>query len=429
MAKKLTKGFVIFFLTLVLIVIASKWSKRTSFNDKVYNVLVRLNLINNKTCDSDDLDLYLSQEGFDFEAKNKEIIQDSLSKLFKIEVRNDNSFKIPLISHHVYLTSQSNSKKLKELYVEFTKVNFLKLNGLGNWRHIFWTNDPKIIPSEIRKIEGVEVRDISDFKDKLLYAALLKQIAKGEELIGYYAQASDLLRLMVLQKFGGVYMDNDYEIYNPEFLSSLMSQFNFVGVVGIKRYYENGFIVASPNHPILNKALELEARNNDLDASAEKPYCINYPVDEYRKIYFSGPPLLTVAIVSEYNKQGTEDLLLPHWIAMNPALAQYKNGSCDKTNEVSKDDFIKSEQNLKSIIKEFTEITKVYSNPVYDAFKPFKPYQENIYYDPKYFGDFEVLGADMSCGTWAQEKQGFNRIYYWQWPFSKKEQLIKATKN
>lgn len=429
MAKKLSKYFIIFLLTVLLIVIVSKGSKRTSFNDKVYNVLVGLNLINNKTCDSDDLDLYLSQEGFDFEKENKKIIKDSLNKLYA-ETPKEINLKIPAITHRVYFSSPRSKKNPKELYLEFYKSTVNKLNLLPEtWQHNVWTNLPDIFPEEIKKLKGVQIRNISDLKGHYLYDTLVNIIKKGDKLVGHFSEASDLLRFMVVQKYGGIYMDMDYEIYNTNALHNWMHNFNFLGIIGIKRYYETAFIAASPNHPILNKALELEARNNDLDTGAEKPYCIKYPVDEYRKIYFSAPPLLTVAIVSEYNKQGTEDLLLPHWIAMNPALAQYKNGSCDKTNEVSKDDFIKSEQNLKSIIKEFTEITKVYSNPVYDAFKPFKPYQENIYYDPKYFGDFEVLGADMSCGTWAQEKQGFNRIYYWQWPFSKKEQLIKATKN
>ena len=58
---------------------------------------------------------------------------------------------------------------------------------------------------------------------------------------------------------------------------------------------------------------------------------------------------------------------------------------------------------------------------VYERFKPLKEYQHNIYYDSTYFDNLEVIGADMSCGSWSQDFSGFERSYYWKFPWKKNE--------
>ena len=45
--------------------------KTIDLNERVYSVLVKLNLLRDKTYVSDDLDEYLAQEGFDFEKENE----------------------------------------------------------------------------------------------------------------------------------------------------------------------------------------------------------------------------------------------------------------------------------------------------------------------------------------------------------------------
>lgn len=392
--------------------------KKFLYSETTFNRLEKLKLLK-RTCTSDDLDEYIAQEGFDFEKENKRIIENSLKKLYGIKnSENLKDSRIPFISHRIYITPPGQSKHLNNLHTQIIVASLTKLNKERGWNHFFWTNSPEIIPEELTKIPGLEIRYISEFKDHKLYATLLEQIQKTSNMSGYFASSTDLLRYIVLQKYGGVYADNDYEIFNAKFLISLMNNFNFLAPVGINKWYENAFIASSPNHPILNRAIELEARNNYVSRNLEIPYCIKYAIDDYRRIYFSGPPLLTASILFGYDKDGNNDLLLPHWLSMNPSLAQYKNGNCNSYNKFTKEDFIRSEQNLDSIIIKYTELAKISEYTVYDKFKPLKPYQQNIFYDPKYFSDFEIIGADMSCGSWTTDPKGFNRIYYWQWPFS-----------
>ena len=217
-------------------------------------------------------------------------------------------------------------------------------------------------------------------------------------------------------------MDMDYEIYHPKPLFDLMKRFDFIGVRGINLYYENGFMAAKPNHPILNKAIELEARNNGLSKSIKIPDAIKYPIDEYRRIFFSGPSLITVAYIAKNNIDDNSDILLPYWIAFNSHLAQYKNKKCEYSSKVTKEDFEQNNLNLEEIILSYTKNYKAEYSTEYREGKILSNYEQNIYYDPaNYRNDFEIIGADMSCGTWSKESKGFDRKYYWKFPWKKNE--------
>jgi hypothetical protein len=122
-----------------------------------------------------------------------------------------------------------------------------------------------------------------------------------------------------------------------------------------------------------------------------------------------------MAILSQYNIDGNSDILLPYWITFNSHLAQYKNKTCEHSSKVTKEDFEENDQNLEIIFADFAK-----NSPAYRSEKTLKAYQKNIYYDDiECRNDFEIIGADMSCGSWNHDLKGFNRIYYWQWPFKK----------
>jgi hypothetical protein len=205
--------------------------KTIDLNEQVYSILIKLNLLRDKTYVSDDLDEYAAQEGFDFEKENEKIISDSMHKLYDKNLAVNTSLKIPTITHHVYFSSK-HPKGINSLYIEMLKISLKKLNSLDkNWQHNIWTNNPKLFSSEVRAIKGVKVRQIEEFEGHFLYTTLTTLIKKGDELVGHLAEGSDLFRLMALQKFGGLYMDMDYEIYHPKPLFDLMKKFDFIGVM------------------------------------------------------------------------------------------------------------------------------------------------------------------------------------------------------
>lgn len=348
-----------------------------------------------------------SQEGFDFTSTNRKIIHDSLDKIKNNHAKINS---IPLITHHIYFTAPGSSAKLTQYHIENLKITFNKLNALGgDWQHNIWTNNPDLFPEDLKAMANV--RSIDEFADNQFYDHIIKSIAKGNESKAYLAEGSDIARLLVMQKFGGIYTDMDYEIYNPKALLDLMHRFDFIAgrdQANILRFYGNSFLLAKPNHLVLNDALFLLQRN--LTLAPDAPDYIRYPASELGRIYSNGPPLITFAYFRKNNQHDNKDVVLPSWMVYNTDFIRFKNKGCD-LSKISQEDLLKSEKDLPQLIAEFTANAK--------TTKPFDGEialeDKNIFYDYQYNQGFSIIGADMFCGTWADKQ--FPRIFYWNIPF------------
>ncbi len=416
----------------------------------IYQSLVKLHIL--KPCYSAGVDMVeiLRQEGFDYDQKNKEIILSSLNKLLDKNIKLAETPKIPTITHRVYLVTEDRTAKLDDFYIEEIKVNFNKLNDLGyNWQHNIWTNKASLFPDEIKNIKGVQIKNLTEFKDHPLYKYLLDILNKGNSLKPYLAEAADLTRLLAVQKFGGIYSDMDYEIYNPKALYDLMRKFDFIAgreIPSQLSYYGNAFFAARPNHPVINEALKIELRNRQLSINA--PTYIKYPCNNYDTLYFNGPPLLTIAYFSKNNIDGNSDVILPPWMIFNLYFARFKNGISyndlkivpdlsftSKQNDtkvcnyslITKENFNISNQKMNLLFSNYianitTKNFQIYyniNNANRDDLTP-RDYENNIYYNLETRRMFDIIGADMFCGSWTEGGKVFRRKYYWSWQNTQK---------
>lgn len=455
MKIKLSKKIIIIILSLLLVVGIGRVLKVKGYipKDAFYQGLVKLDIA--KQCYNSYKTMLevFEQEGFNYKKVNEEIILSSLDKLLDQDIEVSDIPKIPAITHKVYFVSLESSAVLNDFYIEEMKVNFNKLNSLGNdWQHNIWTNKADIIPEEVKNIKGVQIRTAEEFQGSPLYEVLVEILKKGQGVKPHLAEAADLIRLMAVQKFGGVYSDMDYEIYNPKALFELMKKFDFIG--GREKqtelsYYGNAFIAAKPNHPVINEALRMSLRNRI--TNPEMPIYMQYPCKGYDKLYFNGPPLLTISYFRKNNIGGNDDVILPPWMIYNLNFARLKNGisySNEEDSELSffervkkifgiqvekdinkvcnysritKGDFGLNNQNLDQLIIDFTkdinmeDIKKYYK--IDDEMVDSK-YKNNIYYNIQSREDFAIIGADMFCGSWTFGGKVFKRNYYWNLPWS-----------
>lgn len=374
---------------------------------KISEKLVAKN-IKKKCHDPAMLEDFIAQEGFNYEEENKKAVSDSLKKLYDSNIKPADHLKVPAITHRMYFSNEEKPVPLNIFYLELLKANYSRLNSTSEeWTHYIWTNMPELFPEEIKNIKGVQVKTLEQFKDHKLYDTLITTIEKGKQLRGRYSEASDVLRFTAIQQLGGFYSDMDYELYHPEILLDYMKKFDFVGARDDNSYYASQFIAAKPNHPILNKAVDLMYRNHVLKDQA--PDTVKYPCTPYNAIYFNAPPLFTVAYFSANNKDGNDDIILPAWMTLNLNFARYKNKTC-KYSEITEEKFMATENNLVQIMQDFTQDLSIKDNT---SIKEFKDYHNNIYYSTKYRGNLKIIGADMGCGTWASERQGSSYSFYW----------------
>lgn len=355
-----------------------------------YRILQNLHIIKRCYQPYQDFEDIFEQEGFNYIALDRMTTTESIIKLSEDIIVKDNKFKIPPISHHIYF-SQSNI--LNDFYFEKIKANFERLNSLGvKWKHFLWTNKPSLFDKEITSIEGVVIKDPEEFKDSVLYNIFQDSLKKGEGSRAYYAEASDILRFMLIQKYGGIYNDMDYEIYDAEKLTEYMKKFDFIGgreTTKIQSYYGSSFFAAKPNHPVLNEAIARRYRNS---IATNIPDYVKYPCYSNDFIYFNSPPLLTIAYFAKNNIDGNNDIILPSWVIFNHDFARFKNKTCHYT-EINREQFRFDAGILKQILADF------------------KDKDENH----KSLHNFSIIGADMFCGNWYDDERNKKEKYYWNW--------------
>jgi mannosyltransferase OCH1-like enzyme len=227
-----------------------------------------------KIYDRWDKDIFI-QEGLDKNsfhdnwAKNHEQALEALDK--KIDELNlkVSSYKIPPITHVVYFTSLQNPNPWKELYVN----KYLKTNERINaedskFTHYIWSNKKESIPSEIRSLPKVQVRELNEFSDHPLMPNLQKFLDEGQSDPRIFVEASDVARIMTQQKYGGVYHDLDYEVFDAKTLIRYMKSLTFFAGKEEKGRWDsfigNAFFASKVNHPVINKLAKIIKRNLDL---------------------------------------------------------------------------------------------------------------------------------------------------------------------
>ncbi len=157
-----------------------------------------------------------AQEGIDYDIRHQELKQDNLKKITAPEeYQIIQTNPIPLVSHRIYLFSE-NSKGMDNISINKTSVTINGLNDVSEqWQHFFWTNNPHMVPESITSIKNVTIKEIDEFQDSILWNNLSNLIQENETNKKALSEASDLLRYMALQQYGGVYFDTDYHLFSP----------------------------------------------------------------------------------------------------------------------------------------------------------------------------------------------------------------------
>ncbi len=169
--------------------------------------------------------------------------------------------KIPYLLHHIWLTHPLSPREMiltdleNIINIKMQFANKITMWGYlvkGSWKHIVWTNDKDLIPNSVKILEkfGIEVKSIQDYQTELrLFKPLMHLI--DQKLWGI---ASDALRYNILEIFGGVYADANFEIKRS--IEKDLYIYDFFA-----QDFANHFLAARPAHPIISNAVDEVARN------------------------------------------------------------------------------------------------------------------------------------------------------------------------
>lgn len=121
-----------------------------------------------------------------------------------------------------------------------------------------------------------------------------------------WGKASDILRISILNHFGGVYSDLNY-VFNRD-VTEEVHKYNFFTSTELSGddYFDNYFFASSPNHPILKEALRLI--ENNLTAPAD--YIAKAWSEEVSTTLSTADPIY-LAYYSQANQNGNKDVVYP----------------------------------------------------------------------------------------------------------------------
>ena len=177
--------------------------------------------------------------------------------------------------------------KVKTLYDKYIKenINYQETPLIPKKIHQIWLGGP--LPEKYKKFQQSWIENHPDWEYKLwtdkdieeLNLINIKYYKNGKNL----GEKSDIARLEILYRFGGLYIDTDFECLRPFDILHHCCEF-YAGCDAINTFVVyNGLIGSKPNHPILKRSIE------------------NIPTSTHHRetMFKTGPHFLTGCILQE----------------------------------------------------------------------------------------------------------------------------------
>ncbi len=214
--------------------------------------------------------------------------------------------RIPKKVHCIWLTHADKPREFSEKYIEFTIRSIEACSPEAGYKHYIWVLNKDDLPETVKNLKGVPIK-IKEVKTLGHFG--LKDAFDAEISRKKFGRSSDILRVEILKKKGGVYRDTDYRIHQS--LDPLLYLYDFVASrEPMSTFIGNAFIAVKPNHPLIDIYLDLISRN--YDPLRAKRYIADIPEsDGFGTILATGPGLFTVAIAKSIDTSDNKDIILP----------------------------------------------------------------------------------------------------------------------
>ncbi|MBX3487258.1 MAG: hypothetical protein KF798_05085 [Candidatus Paracaedibacteraceae bacterium] len=215
--------------------------------------------------------------------------------------------KIPGIIHSIWLTHKDKPIEFPEEFIQYALDSFKACPTEEGYKHILWVQSKKRLPHTVKRLKdsGIKVKEYKKLGDFKLKVKLKEELKKKK-----FGRASDILRVEILERMGGIYRDTDYRIHHS--LTPLLLSYNFIAArEPMSSFICNAFIATSPGHPTIKALKDLIIRNYDPHRAPD--YIKHIPdSDGFATILITGPGAFTTAIAKTIGQGDERDVILPH---------------------------------------------------------------------------------------------------------------------
>ncbi len=214
---------------------------------------------------------------------------------------------VPHNLHYVW-SSARNSFDIQMSQLNVKTIQHTLHNISADWKIYIWTNNPMSIPSEISSNNRIIIKSYYD--EFPLHRDLFQKLSIAVKTL---SPLSDLVRYLVLAKFGGLYLDTDYRLCKP--IDKLIESFDFVIGMESRDFAAGGFIASAPEHPIVLYMIETIVKNLNPETAENH---VKRACDDLSLITFAtGPVALNIAFYKKANLRGNKDIILTRGVLLD----------------------------------------------------------------------------------------------------------------
>ncbi len=220
--------------------------------------------------------------------------------------------RIPLNLFTIWVTGPDTPVEPDEGMIDFALTTSKNNSPAEGWQHYFVTNDKTLLPRTMAKLEGSLIKVI-ELSDTLLG---MEEWALKDEIFTTmtarkFGLATDMIRVQVINKLGGGYLDIDLEVFQ-----SLKTYFflydSLWGNEEGTNWICNAWFAARPGHPVLSEYIKLIKRN--LNPSTQPRYIATEGHKNWRTIYQTGPLAAALAVYHGTGREGNNDIVMPYQV-------------------------------------------------------------------------------------------------------------------
>ena len=244
-------------------------------------------------------DLYLQRQRLYNLNKLEALFRSSLPSMPRIE---QNLFS-------VWLTNPSSPIEPQDQYIDLALKSSAINPPSDGWNHYFVVQDTALFPSTKKRLAATAVQLIS-YQELLGQLELQTEFEQAMEECRF-AMASDILRVELIKKRGGAYLDID--LITLQSLKPLFYMYDSLfGIEPMSEFVGNAFMAAHQGHPIMSEMIRLIKRNFALKNSLDKSFYSSAALDDgFNTIVQTGPGVSTVAFYNAAGSSGRRDILMP----------------------------------------------------------------------------------------------------------------------
>jgi hypothetical protein len=171
--------------------------------------------------------------------------------------------EIPQITHRIWLTAEDGAYLPPQEYIEGYLDTIRRLPP--DTAHFFWTNSDAVSQhvrsvAHVAGVANVNLMGIDTLRENLLFARVVSLVGDQK-----FVLAADILKMMILHKFGGIY--SDLGVTYDEHVFHLIQRAEYCLFLGSNKFFQTCFVACPPRSDLTSIFLSIMHHPGAFDRS------------------------------------------------------------------------------------------------------------------------------------------------------------------